>query len=133
MENSTQIKSYLDHEVELAYENIRHCQDMMRKGGDCIQDLSNLIQCIPKDVLKEDHENIKNIIENLEKERIRIFEHTNVIPPKGRNFISKDHIIEEKFKVYVPIRDLAYKEILQIVVNRIHISRGKTSGSFNME
>lgn len=133
MDNSTQIKSYLDHEVELAYENIRHCQNSMRIGRDCIQDLLNLIQCIPKDVLREDGENIKKIFENLEKERIRIFEHTNIVPPKGKCFISKANINETRYRVYIPIRDIAYKEVMQIVINRIHISRGKTTGSFNME
>lgn len=131
MENNN-VKTYLDHEVELAYENIRHCQDKMRLNLDCMQDLLNLIQCIPKDVLKEDYEKIENIFINLNKDRTRIYKYTNIVPPKGRDFISQRNIDETRQKLYIPIRDLAYKEIIQIVINRIHISRSTTTGSFNL-
>lgn len=134
-ENSTQTKTYLDHEVELAYENIRHCQNMMRIGGDCVQDISNLLNSMPTEFLTaEDKTEIKDIFENLQKIKKEIGDNVEKsVGSRGQVGFKSPHNREIiKNNKYRPERDMSYKRVIQIVINRIHIERGKTTGSFNM-
>lgn len=129
METTAVAKTYLDHEVELAYENIRAVQTAMRLGRDPTQDVTNLIMVIPSDILGEDKKNIAQLF----KELLILFETVNNKKIPESNFKwSKRHITQWRNSNYNQERDMKYKQILNIIVNRIHDYRGKSAGSINM-
>ena len=103
--------------VQLAFENIRYCQNQMRAKFDIEQDIVNLINGIPEEIIAQDQESIKKLINELIKEKIEV---CNMPLPHSTFKWSRRHISEWRHKQIVPKRDLKYSQILNIVINRLN-------------
>lgn len=111
-------KNYTENPiVQLAFENIRYCQNQMRAGFDIEQDIVNLVRGIPDEIISEDKEDIKKLIDRLVIEKNRIY---NLQLPPSNYPWSRRHISEWRHKQIVPKRDSTYSKILNIVINRLH-------------
>jgi hypothetical protein len=103
--------------VQLAFENIRYCQNQMRAGFDIEQDIVNLVRGIPDEIISKDKEDIQKLINNLVSEKNIIY---NLPLPERTYPWSRRHISEWRHKQIVPKRDATYSQIINIVINRLH-------------
>lgn len=105
--------------VQLAFDNIKSIQNSMRRGIDAEQDIGGLLVAIPQSVLEPEKEKIVKLLDELTSEKHRIY---GLVPKSVKFQWSRRHLNDWRYSQYRPTRDAIYKQLINIVINRLHLT-----------